>query len=77
VNEGSTYATTDFYLASFLKAIGLRLLETDRQGRRVTFIFEDRPDRKGLVQVFYNDGEVKVNAFVHAIQDLKAVLYNW
>lgn len=71
------YVTTDLYLASFLKARGLRLLDAEREGRRVSFVFEDRPDRPEMVRAFYNDGTVEVNAFTHAIQDLKAVIYNW
>jgi hypothetical protein len=77
MNGCEQYATSDFYLASFLKARGMRLMDTSREGRRVTFVFEDRDDRRGLVTSFYNDGEVRVNAFTHAIQDLKAVVHNW
>lgn len=73
----STYATSDFYLASYLKARGLRLQDAERDGRRTTFVFEDREDRPDAVREFYNDGTVRVNAFTHAIQDLKAVVYNW
>jgi len=77
MNGCERYATSDFYLASFMKARGMKLVETTRDGRRVTFVFEDRPDRGDLVREFYNDGQVKVNAFTHAIQDLKAVVHNW
>lgn len=70
------YATTDFYLSAFLKAKGLRLVDLQREGRRTTFIFEDRGDRKQLIKDFYNDGKVEVNAFKNAIQDLKAIIYN-
>ncbi len=71
------YATSDFYLAAYLKAQGLRLHEAQREGRRTVFVFEDSNDRRALVRGFYNDGSVRVNAFTHAIQDLKAVIYNW
>lgn len=72
----TTFATTDFYLSAFLKAKGIVLLNTEHEGRRTTFIFEDSDDRRKLVLEFYNNGEVKVNAFKNAIQDLKAVIYN-
>lgn len=71
-----TYATNDFYLSAFLKAKGLKLIDTERDGRRTTFIFEDIENRKQLIKEFYNDGVVKVNDFKNAIQDLKAVIYN-
>jgi len=72
----TTYETTDLYLGSFLKARNLCLLDVRREGRRTTFIFEDRPDRPALVREFYNDGVVRVNDFKNALQDLKAIVYN-
>jgi len=76
MNQNSQYATTDFYLSAFLKAKGLKLVDLHREGRRSTFIFEDRKDRKQLIKDFYNDGKVEVNSFKNAIQDLKAIIYN-
>jgi len=55
----------------------MTLEEAQREGRRTVFVFADRDDRQGLVRGFFNDGSVAVNAFTHAIQDLKAVIYNW
>jgi hypothetical protein len=71
------YATSDLYLAAFLKAQGLRVGRVEREGRKATFVFEDRDGRQDLVREFYNDGTVAVNAFTHALQDLKGVVYNW
>jgi len=70
------YHTTDIYLGAYLKARGLRLVDRLLEGRRVTFVFEDRADRKCLVQEFYADGMVRANDFIHALQDLKAAVYN-
>jgi hypothetical protein len=72
-----SYATSDLYLASYLKARGLTLRDTQREGRRAVFVFADRGDRLDLVRDFYNDGTVQVSAFVHAMQDLKGVVFNW
>jgi hypothetical protein len=72
----ATYETTDLYLGAFLKAQGLGLLDRRLDGRRVTFIFADRSDRTSLVRDFYNNGQVRVNDLVHALQDLKAAIYN-
>jgi hypothetical protein len=71
-----TYPVSDFYLAAFLKAKKMKLVDISREGRRVTFIFEDRDDRSVLTKDFYNDGDVQVNPFIHAIQDLKSIIYN-
>jgi hypothetical protein len=63
-------------LSCFLKVHGLRLLDAKRDGRRTTFVFEDRPNRGEMIRAFYNDGTVRVNDFTHALQDLKAIVYN-
>lgn len=70
------YETTDLYLGCYLKLSGLRLLDAKREGRRTTFVFEDRPDRGDLIRAFYNDGTVRVNDFKNALQDLRAIVYN-
>ena len=71
-----TYQTNDFYLSAFLKAKGMKLVDTERDGRRALFIFEDQPNRRELIKEFYNEGIVKINDFKNAIQDLKAIIYN-
>lgn len=71
-----TYQVSDFYLAAYLKAKQFNLVDLDRQGRRVIFIFEDRDDRSQLTKDFYNDGLIQVSPFIHAIQDLKSIIYN-
>lgn len=75
--SNKVYSTSDFYLACFLKARGLPILNVEREGRRSTFIFEDNGEVKRLVLEFYNDGKVEVNAFKNAIQDLRSIIYNF
>ena len=71
-----TYKTSDLYLSAFLKAKGLRLVDKRTDGSRVIFIFEDRVDRKQLIEEFFNDGVVSITAFKSAIQDLKTMVFN-
>jgi hypothetical protein len=71
-----TYETTDLYLASFLKARGMKLADIVRDGRRATFVFEDQPQRHELIIGYYGDELVSVSAFKNALQDLKAATYN-
>jgi len=59
-----------------LKAKGLRLLDKRRDGNKFVFIFDDRDDRKELIQEFFNDGSVSITAFKNAIQDLKTMVFN-
>jgi len=71
-----TYKTSDFYLAAFLKAKGMRIIDREKVGIRVTFVFDDQPDRKTWVVEFFNDGVVSIGAFRNAIQDLKTMVFN-
>lgn len=71
-----TYKTSDFYLAAFLKAKGMRIIDREKSGMRVTFVFGDKPERKTLVFEFFNNGMVDIGAFRNAIQDLKTMVFN-
>mgnify|MGYP001620110461 FL=1 len=52
------------------------MLDKRRDGNKFVFIFDDRPDRKDLIQEFFNDGMVNITAFKSAIQDLKTMAFN-
>ena len=72
----NTYNTSDLYLSAFLMAKGLRLLDKRRTGGKFVFIFDDREDRKKLIQEFFNGGLVNITAFRGALQDLKTMVFN-
>ncbi|OQA46322.1 MAG: hypothetical protein BWY46_02027 [Firmicutes bacterium ADurb.Bin300] len=76
VQTMNTYKTSDLYLSAFLKARGMRLRDKFRNGNKFVFIFDDRDDRKELIQEFFNDGSVSITAFKNAIQDLKTMVFN-
>ncbi len=76
VQTMNTYRTSDLYLSAFLKARGMRLKDKFRNGNKFVFIFDDRDDRKELIQEFFNDGSVSITAFKNAIQDLKTMVFN-
>ena len=71
-----TYQTSDLYLSAFLKAKGMRLKDKFKSGDKFIFIFDEREDRKELIQEFFNDGLVNITAFKNAIQDLKTMVFN-
>ncbi len=71
-----TYRTSDLYLSAYLKAKGMRLKDKVRDGKRFVFIFDDRDDRKELIQDFFNDGMVNITSFKNAVQDLKTMVFN-
>ncbi len=77
MSDSKAYGTVDLYLASFLKATGYKLVDIDKSGRRITFLFPDTKEVQKLVREFYNnEAVVKVNDFTHALKDLKAIVFN-
>jgi len=71
------YETHDFYAACFLRCIGYDLAGVRREGRRVFFIFEDRPERPRDVMAFFSDkAAVKPLRFASTIKDMKALLHS-
>ena len=73
----ANYETHDFYAACFLRCIGYDLAGVRREGRRVFFVFEDRPERPGDVMAFFSDtAAVKPLRFASVIKDMKALLHS-
>lgn len=72
----NTYRTSDLYLSAFLKAKGMKLIDKHQKGSKFFFIFNDRNDRKKLIQDFFNDGIISISAFKNALQDLKTMVFN-
>jgi len=76
-NRKKEYATSDLYLAAFLKCSGLKLLRTEKEGRKAVFIFRDIPQRRNLVLKFVNDTAVcKVKKYRTALRDLKSFAFD-
>ncbi|HOQ46731.1 MAG TPA: DUF5659 domain-containing protein [Bryobacteraceae bacterium] len=74
---GGAFETSDFYLACYLRCIGYALDDVRRDGRRVVFVFGDKPGRKtDLMAFFGNKAEVNPLQFVAAIKDLKTLIHN-
>lgn len=74
--NNARYFTTNFYLAAFLKAKGLKLVEVTKENGRSTFIFEDDMQWDNLIKDFYNDGLVEVSRYKSALQDLKSMIHS-
>ena len=76
-SPAATFETSDFYLASYLRCVGYKLLDLRRDGTRAVFIFADQPQRRSSVIAFYGgEGGVRPLAFVGSIRDLKALIHN-
>ena len=55
-----TYSTSDLWLSAFLKARGLKIIRIEGNNRRAAFVFEDTPNRKDLIEEFYNNGLIGI-----------------
>ena len=73
----NSYSTKDYYIASFLTARGFKLIGTNKKGRDIYFIFEDKEKVEKVLPGFYN-GTEKVIALdlVTAIRNIKSMLHN-
>jgi hypothetical protein len=63
-------------LAAFLKAKGIYLRRTTRQGGRIYFYFERDGNLENLIQSYLNDGSIGALSFKAAILDLKAFIFS-
>lgn len=70
------YSTPDLYLASYLKASGIRIVEFKKVHRRVYFVFDDSEELRQKKIEFFNDGMISVSKFKNAIQDLKTAIFH-
>lgn len=72
------FETKDFYLACFLKARGIKLLNANGDKiRDIVFTFQKERDFEEIVNNFYNESElIPAIKFVNAIRDLKALSHN-
>ena len=75
--DSNQYSTRDYYIASFLKAKGFKLVATDKNGKDIYFIFEGKEKIEAILPGFYN-GTEKVIAIelTTAIRNIKSLLHN-
>ncbi|MDD5552072.1 MAG: DUF5659 domain-containing protein [Candidatus Pacebacteria bacterium] len=83
MNEDKYFKTTNFYLAAFLFAKGLELVNIDKitDPKRARFVFIDSPEREIYLETFNfgkeNSPEIMVDArkLITAIRAVKDKLY--
>lgn len=71
-----TYSTNDLWLATFLKAKGLKIIRIEGNNRRAVFVFKDTQERKDFIEEFYNNGLVGITLVKNAMADLKSAIFN-
>jgi len=75
-NKNKSYKTVDLYLASFLKASGVRFIDINGPDKKAIFIFEDTPEVHELAKEFHKNGKVGVTDYNHALRDFKSMIFN-
>lgn len=70
------YRTADLYFAAVFKASGIPMIRTDREGRRIYFVFKNVRELKVLQAAWVNSSAV-VNAqdYAQAIKQLKGLCH--
>jgi len=70
------YRTSDLYFASYLKVAGLELTATEKDGRKVVFVFKKTDFIRDLKKEYFNK-TAKVSAlnFVDEIRNMKSLTY--
>lgn len=77
-NKNEFYETTDMWLAVFLKAKNVKLVDIRPYGntKRVMFVFEKTKNIENLIREFYNNGEVPIKEIRSAYDDIKSAIRN-
>ena len=77
-NDYKKFYTSDFYLACYIYANKIKLLDIDKTNpQRASFIFKDSQQRKEIAEEYiFNNGQIEPKAFTSAIKELKQLLYS-
>lgn len=73
------YKTTDLYYAAYLKVAGVVFRGVERDGGRITFLFDDQGPlvMRDLRNAYFTDtAKVAPLLFVQAIKAMKALTFN-
>lgn len=75
--QSTGYRTSDLYYAAYLKVAGVMLLETEREGGRVYFIFDHAPGIPDLKQQYFNrTSKVAALTYADEIKAMKALTHD-
>ena len=70
------YRTSDIYFAAYLRVAGVPLHRTERDGRRMFFVFEQVDAFEDLKNQYFNRiAKVSALTYVDEIRNFKAMLH--
>lgn len=74
--DDGKYKTADLYFAAYLKTAGVPFLETEREGDRISFVFERLDNIRDLKNGFFTrTAKVSAATFADEIKALKALTH--
>jgi hypothetical protein len=72
----AAYRTRDLSFAAFLVVSGHSIQITEREGRRVWFVFDLEPDAlKEIEHDWLSGGEVPARSFAETIRSIKSIVH--
>jgi len=77
-NEDQLIKTSDLYFAAFLQCIGCKIIETEKNGGKNIFTFDNHEDRKNLREAYINEdltSNVPALKYANNIRSLKTYCY--
>ena len=75
-NSNNHFATSDIFLASYLRLTGCQLLSIDRRDRkRIKFVFDGAAEEYAM-KYFNGEGMVSASAFSRAISESRNLLFD-
>ncbi len=70
------YKTSDLYFASYLKVAGLELLNTEKEGKKIIFVFRKTEFIRDLKKEYFNKtAKVSALLFVNEIRNMKSLTH--
>jgi hypothetical protein len=74
--QDGRYRTSDLYYAAYLKVAGVQLIDTEREGHRVFFVFEHTPTIKDLKTEYFNrTSKVPALTYADEIRTMKSLTH--
>ena len=75
--DDGRYRTSDLYYAAYLRVARVPLVTTEREGRRVFFVFERAEALDDLKQQFFNrTGKVEALTYADEIKAMKSLTHS-
>ena len=76
MSNENLYRTSDLYYAAYLRVAGVPLVETEREGSRVFFVFEKVEGIRDLKKEYFNrTAKVPALSYADEIRNMKALTH--